>query len=451
MPPDDTTPRRLAAFPWRSAFAATSTAVYVVGPSRRLRYANPAWERVTGKSATPLRGMRLSTLRSGSDLGRTLAVPPEVWAGEAASVRRAAPGAVAGPPWWDMTFTPLAGDGKMLAVVATLTVVGPVKELALAPVPEVVGRLRHAHAAHFGWHLWADGSAPARRLLAQARHAAAADVPVWVVGGPGAGKHTLARTLHHAGPRRDRAFVRVDGHAVQPYLVETQLFGKGSLASTRHVGTLYLADPAALPRDLQDKLAAWVGRPGGPRLVSGATRPAAALVAGRTLAPVFETDLSVLELAIPPLAARSDDLAGYAGRWAARRGPSQAREPLGLGVDASALAVLAAHDWPGNVRELFDALDQASAAAGGHVITPRHLPRFLQERHLLARHPRPALPPKRTLDAVLEGVERRLLELALAQADGSQADAARRLGINRTRLWRRLTALGLVADPKGTP
>lgn len=444
-------PRR-AAFPWRSAFAATSTAVYVVGPSRRLRYANPAWERLTGKSVTALRGMRLSTLKSGSDLGRTLAIPPEVWAGKSVSVRRAGPGATAGPPWWDITFAPLAGDGKMLAVVAILTVVGAVKESGLAPIPEAVGRLRHAHAAHFGWHLWADGSAPARRLLAQARHAAAVDAPVWVVGGPGAGKHALARTLHHAGPRRDRAFVRVDGHAVQPYLVETQLFGKGALAATRQVGTLYLADPAALPRDLQDKLAAWVGRPGGPRLVSSASRPAADLVNARTLSPAFETDLSVLELSIPPLAARPDDLPGYAGRWAARRAPSQSDESLGSDIDAASLAVLAAHDWPGNVRELFDALDQAAAGAGGSGITARHLPRFLQERHLLAGHPRPIQPPRMTLDAVLEGVERRLLELALAQARGSPADAARRLGVNRTRLWRRLTALGLVADPKtGTP
>ena len=239
-----------------------------------------------------------------------------------------------------------------------------------------------------------------------------------------------------------------------PFLLDGLLFGRGGLVGSGHLGTVYLRDPAALPRDVQARLARVFtpGTAGGPRLISGATGPAADGVRAGRLVPAFEAELSALEIRLPPLRDRLDDLARFAAHVFARFPGPDGAPPR----PADALwPALRAHDWPGNLRELADALGSAAAAAGAEPVGRPHLPRYIQEKHLLATAPPP--PPARewTLDGVLEAVERRLLDVALAAAGGSQTAAADRLGVPRARLWRRLEALGLAAksrpepDPKG--
>ncbi|MGL6096616.1 MAG: sigma 54-interacting transcriptional regulator, partial [Fimbriiglobus sp.] len=300
-------------FPWRAAFDRTRVPVFVVGGSGRLRYANPAWDALTGRSAAALRGMRVSARRSASDLGRVLAPPPEAWAGRPTTVRRPPPDSSAGPPWWDITFLPLPGaGGRAFAVVGTVEIVGNLLPKAVArAVPAAVAELRRSHAAGFTLDHFSGHGPAADRLLAQARLAAGTAVPVWITGEPGGGKTTLARAIHTAGPTRDRAFVAVDCGAVQPYLADVLLTGKGAVAASGHVGTLYLNEPAALPRDLQDRVAKLV-ESGGPRLICGSGRPAADDVAAGRLLPVFQAEFAVLGLRLPPLRDRPADLPRFA-------------------------------------------------------------------------------------------------------------------------------------------
>ena len=254
-PPDPPVPR----FAWRTLFRRSRTAVFVVSGNRRLRYANPAWEKLTGESFAKLRGMRVSARKSAMALGNALAPPPEVWAGREAHVRHAAPDATLGPPWWDLTFLPLMGDGdgRVLGVVGLLSVVGAVKPLPRVRMPAEVAAERAAHAGRFTFDLLAGASAVSQRMTSQARAAAIGEVPVWVIGEPGSGKETLARVIHHNSPRRERAFVALTCGGVQPYLIEGMLFGKGGLANGPHAGTLYLKHPAELVRPLQDRILAW--------------------------------------------------------------------------------------------------------------------------------------------------------------------------------------------------
>ena len=299
--------------------------------------------------------------------------------------------------------------------------------------------LRGAHTSAYPWADWDAPSPVARKLLAKARHAAESRGPIWISGPAGVGKHRLARTIHAHGPDRGRAFVRIDGVAVQPYLVEAQLFGKGALAASGQVGTLYLADPAAIGGELRAKLLAWLGAPGAPRLLTGATTSAAELVAARRIESAFEAELSIHELAIPALAARPEDLVHYCELWARRAGHAP--------PDRAAIRSLAAHDWPGNARELFAALDDAAAHAGERAVSADDLPRRVRESQLLRDPARVERPPNIPLTKLLETVERRAIQVALAEG-GTPAAAARRLGVTREALRRRALTLGVPLPTK---
>jgi transcriptional regulator with PAS, ATPase and Fis domain len=418
--------------------------VFVLGKGQRLRYANPAWEKLTGLALADALGMVCSARRSSTPLQAALAPTPEARAGRADRTRRPAPPNRSGPPWWDVTFAPLAGAAareaagkgtdEVYGIVGFVSVVGEPVPAAARKVPASVAALRDAHAKHFGIELIAGEALASSRLVAQVRLAAGVAAPVWIVGEPGTGKETVARIVHALGPLRDRAFVAVDCQGLQPYLIESLLFGHGGLGGSDRVGTVYLKEPTALPRDLQQRLADNFTEPNGPRLVCGSARTAQEAVAAGALVPVYQSALSALEVRAPPLRERLDDLA----RLAARIVPDRP-------VDAAVLPVLRAHAWPGNLRELVEVLTGAAAVAQAGPLLREHLPLELRVR---ADAPRAQPAKARSLDAVLEAVEKRLIQLALRKANNHQTEAAEALGIYRDRLWRRLEALGIPVPPQ---
>ena len=412
---------------WRSFFHASTTAVFVVGASRRLRYANPAWERVTGADWAKLRGLRLSAFRSATPLGQTLMPPPEVWAGEPCRVRRAPPDATSGPPWWDFTFVPLpGGDGRLLGVVGFLTQHGErTTRRAAGKLPADLAAAQADHARHYGVELLTGTTAVGERFVNLVRLAASTVAPVWLIGERGSGKTTAARVIHHQGPTHAKAFVAADAHGVQPYLLDALLFGKGGAAlPTGGIGTLFLHDPGLLPRDFQEKLAGYLSKPAAPRVVCAS---ALSPHADPRLIDGFATRFGVLEVRVPGLRDRPDDLPWFAERVTPHP------------VADAAWPVLAAHDWPGNLRELSDVLRTAAVRAGALPIAPEHLPRVLRERHLLAANPLPQ-PRSMALAAVLEAVERRMIEDALLACHGNATAAAKRLDVPRATLLRRVEA-----------
>jgi DNA-binding NtrC family response regulator len=257
---------------------------------------------------------------------------------------------------------------------------------------------------------------------------------VWIVGGPGTGKETAARVIHTLSTHRDRAFVAIDCAGLQPYLIESLLFGHGGLGSSDRVGTVYLKEPAEVPRDLQQKLADHFAEHTGPRLICGSARPAQEGVATGLLVSAYQTALSVFELRVPPLCDRLDDLS----RFAAQIVPDRP-------IDAAALPVLRAHPWPGNLRELADVLTESAAGAHTGPILRDHLPHELRVR---AGLPQAARAKALNLEALLEAVEKRLIQLALRKANNHQTEAADLLGVYRAKLWRRLEALGIPVPPQ---
>jgi hypothetical protein len=425
-------PRGSGSFPWRAFFQQSTTPVFVLGKGRRLRFANTAWEKLVGVKLADALGMVCSRRRHGTPLASALAPTPEAEAGKPDWARRGAPTGRSGPPWWDITFTPLAGGDGPVGIVGLITVVGEPAPAIIRKMPPFVAALRDQHARSFTLDLFASQSPVVERFRGQLRHAADSLAPVWIVGEPGSGKETAARTLHHTSSRRDKAFFGLACSALQPYLIESLLFGHGGLIGSGHLGTIYLKDPAVLPRDLQQQLADFFqeAKPGTPRLICGSTRTPSEEVTAQKLVPDFHTNLSVLELRVPSLRERLVDLP----RLCAQFLPEAT-------LDAGVVDILRLQTWNGNLRELADVLASSASSASGGAIKPEHLPRDVRVRAGL--EPAPVKPKPLTLDPLLETVERRLIALAMARSQGNITKAAELLGIFRTRLSRRLEALGL--------
>jgi DNA-binding NtrC family response regulator len=425
-------PRGSDTFPWRAFFQQSTTPIFVLGKGRRLRFANSAWEKLTGLKLADALGMVCSARRHSTPLAAALAPTLETQAGKPDRARRAAPTGRSGPPWWDVTFTPLSGTDGQIGIVGAIAVVGESAATASRKIPPGVAALRDQHAKAFSLELFAGDSAATMHFHGQIRHAADSLAPVWLVGEAGSGKETAARVIHHIGPRRDKAFLGLACAGLQPYLVESLLFGHGGLVGSGHVGTLYLKDPSALPRDLQQRIAEVVGeaKPGVPRLISGSMRTAVEEVAAGKLIPEFQTELSVVELRVPSLRKRLEDLS----RLVAHFLPETA-------VDPTVLDILNSHPWKGNLRELAETLTTGAAAAKGGPVKREHLP---HELRLRAGIEQPLPQPKPlTLDPILEAVERRLIRLAMSRSQNNVSKAAELLGVFRARLIRRLEALDI--------
>ncbi len=299
--------------------------------------------------------------------------------------------------------------------------------------------------------LW--GEAPAvRRLLDQVERVARAASPVLVRGETGTGKELVARAIHALSPRRREPFVPVNCALLDGALLESELFGhergaftgaaarKLGLVEVAGKGVLFLDEVAELPAGSQAKLLRLL-EDGEFRRVGGTTplRAACQVVAAthrdldaEVAASRFRADLvyrlRVVELLVPPLRERGDDVDLLAERLLARLAAHAGRR---LTLGAPAKAALRAHTWPGNVRELKNVLERAVILAPGATIGPDDLGL------------RPAAAPATDHFPTLEALEREHIVKALARTDGARAEAAQLLGIDRKTLYRRLRALGL--------
>ncbi|MGL6074784.1 MAG: helix-turn-helix domain-containing protein [Fimbriiglobus sp.] len=421
---------------WRQFFQASSTAVFVVGAARRLRYANPAWEKLTGESWAKLRGLKLSAYRSATELGQTLMPPPEAWAGRAVQVRRAFPGKPSGPPWWDIAYIPLWGDGKLLGIVGSITQVGELgPRRAVGKVPENLAELQLKQAQHFHLDLVSGTSVVGERFLNLVRVAALTTSPVWLLGERGAGKATTGRVLHHNGLTREKTLLTIDGHGVQPYLLEAMLFGKGGVSQAPSLGTVLLRDPAALPREFQQKLLPWLAKPNGPRVICTS---AADPTQDERLIDGFATLFGSFTVRVPSVRERLEDWPWFAER--VRNHP--------YGSDVGGLIM--AYDWPGNWREFAATWKAAVERAGSSPVQASHFPRTLRERHLLARNPLPIAPRQMGLEETLTTIERRIIEAALAEQTGNVTAAAKQLKVSRASLLRRIASLKIAVPGEPT-
>ncbi|CAM5465759.1 DNA-binding NtrC family response regulator [Aquamicrobium terrae] len=341
------------------------------------------------------------------------------------------------------------------------------------------------------------------RVIRLGQKAAASNIPILIEGESGVGKEMVARAIQGCGERRAKPFVTVNCGAIPDNLVESILFGheKGSFTGATekhtgkfveaHSGTLFLDEIGDLPLDVQVKLLRAVQEgevdPVGGRaavrvdirLISATHRDLLQLVKDGAFREDLFYRLNVYPIFVPPLRERRVDIPGLVAQFMERMAPDDPRRRL-KGISDAALAMLCAYDWPGNIRQLENAVFRASVLAEGDVLTVEEFPqiraqvegtvdltRVAPEQPAVAldvpaaaADKEPAAPPARArkgfgmLEALdergnvrsLAAVELEMIKLAIDHYNGQMSEVARRLGIGRSTLYRKLKEYGI--DPE---
>ncbi len=293
-------------------------------------------------------------------------------------------------------------------------------------------------------------SAPMRGLMEVITRAAAHDVPVLFTGESGTGKSVLARTLHELGPRQGRPFAVVNCPALTGELLASELFGHAQGAFTGAVrdqpgrveaaegGTLFLDEIGEMPpalqakllRFLQDKQFERVGesrtRRADVRVVAATNRDLGAAVAAGQFREDLLFRLNVIEVTVPPLRERREEILPLARRFLAFFARAARRAPPELSPEAG--QALLAYPWPGNVRELRNAIERAVILSPGQVLSPESFPERIVQHG--------AQVPAVGGDFSAEAVEREHILRVLARTR-TQEEAAQILGLDASTLWRK--------------
>ena len=323
-----------------------------------------------------------------------------------------------------------------------------------------------------------DGKSSAIELVRDMiRRAAPTDSSVLITGPSGVGKELVARAIHTQSRRQGRRFVAINCPSIPANLIESELFGhergaftgadrvKMGLVELAHGGTLFLDEIAELPAETQVKLLRMlqeceIQRVGGLkpirvdlRVLAATNRdPQTEMRAGRFREDLFFR-INVVQIAIPPLCQRAEDVPLLAERILRKVARRMMRPDVKW--DDSALEALKAYDWPGNVRELENVIERAVVLSPGELITadeltlapPRLASPALDETQEMAPIDDEFVSPS-TLDyrAARDAFERDYLRALLAHNDGNMTRAAKVSGISRRNLYAKLEKLGLATN-----
>ena len=284
------------------------------------------------------------------------------------------------------------------------------------------------------------------------------DATLLIQGESGTGKEVIAKAVHHASARATRPFVAVNCGAVPETLLESELFGyvrgaftgatvnKIGLFEEATGGTLFLDEIAEMPPALQVKLlrvlqSGEVRRLGATqtatidvRVVAATHGDLAAMISQGTFREDLFYRLNVIQISLPPLRDRREDIPALAEHFLARSAGKLGRE---LRLSAEAVERLLRYPWPGNVRELENAIERAAILARGATVDATDLPPHVAAGVQLG--PSPTLPRQITLAEM----ERIHILQTLERFGRNHSGAAEALGIGRTTLWRKLKEYGI--------
>jgi two-component system, NtrC family, response regulator HydG len=329
-------------------------------------------------------------------------------------------------------------------------------------------RLREELATRYAGMI---GGAPAMRAVYRViERAAPTDVTVLITGESGTGKELVARALHEQSRRRAGPFVALNCAAIPAELVESELFGhvKGAFTGADRDrrgafeaasgGTLLLDEVAdlALPaqakllRVLEERAITRIGTHESVRvdvrMVAATNRPLDRLLAEGAFREDLLYRLAILQLHLPPLRERREDIIPLAIHFTAQYAQQYSLPPRPLAQDAR--RALLAHDWPGNVRELRNCIERALVLADGDEIAARDLPATVSGSTAVLR-PADAvaasLPFADARERALLDFEKGFLAAALERHDGNISATARAVGLHRQSLQKLLRKLGLPA------
>jgi DNA-binding NtrC family response regulator len=379
--------------------------------------------------------------------------------------------------------------------------------LKLTALSGEVSRLRKTTSGKFGFGDLIGDSSAMQEVVALGERAAQSNIPILITGESGVGKEVIARAIQGASDRAGKPFVTVNCGALPENLVESILFGheKGAFtgAHEKHTGkfqeanggTLFLDEIGELRPDMQVKLLralqeGEVDPVGGKRpvkvdirLISATNKDLEELVKTGEFREDLFYRLNVFPIHIPPLRQRKDDIPllidHFIGRFTVEEGKKI------VGIDAAAMEMLRQYSWPGNIRQLENTVYRGVVLCDGEALSVRDFPQIAHSMEI--ELPPAEAPVKKTLPVsepaadkkerpvlddvplrepaaqadlkghiravagdghlrTLDDVEGEMIRLAIDRYAGHMSEVARRLGIGRSTLYRKVRELGL--EPK---
>ncbi len=319
----------------------------------------------------------------------------------------------------------------------------------------VVEQLRGKLVQDSSFHDIISRSHRMKRIFSILPDIARSDSTVLIQGPSGSGKELVARAIHDLSPRREGPLVAINCGALPDTLLESELFGykKGAFTDARadkpgkfalaRGGTLFLDEvgdvspalQARLLRVLQEKVYEPLGdtrtHEADVRIVAATNKDLPALMEQGQFRQDLFYRLSVVEITLPDLASRPEDIPLLADHFLHQLGRLQGKEVLGFSEEV--MAVLLQHRFPGNVRELKNVVEYAFVLCPGGLIQLEHLPERLTGSQRHTGDSGQAAPGLK-----LASAEQRLITEALERNDYRRLDTARELGISKTTLWRKI-------------
>ena len=324
-----------------------------------------------------------------------------------------------------------------------------------------------------------------RPVVAMGERGAKANIPILITGESGVGKEVIARAIQGASERSDKPFVTVNCGAIPETLVESILFGheKGSFTGANakhlgkfqeaHTGTLFLDEVGELPLDMQVKLLRVLQEgevdpigskrtvPVDVRIVSATNRDLAEDVKNGTFREDLYYRLNVFPIAVPPLRERREDIPALLEHFIKR---FNAQEQMNVvGADSDTIELLKNFEWKGNVRQLENTIFRAMILSDGNSLKPHDFPQISGLAPAMSSASDDALSSLvKQAEGVddfaitfldreghlrtLEDIERDLIQFAIENYSGHMSEVARRLGIGRSTLYRKVREHELDVD-----
>jgi two-component system, NtrC family, response regulator AtoC len=303
---------------------------------------------------------------------------------------------------------------------------------------------------------------PMEEVFELVRAVAPARTTVLLTGESGTGKELIAKSIHNLSPRRNAPMVTVHCAALSPTLLESELFGheKGAFtgAHERRIGrfeqaqggTLFLDEIGEIDATIQVKLLRFLGertfeRVGSNKTLSADVRLVAATnknLAQQVKDGAFREDLyfrlRVVEIHLPPLRSRAGDVPLLAQSFVKEF--AEENDKKVTSISAEAMEALMRYPWPGNVRELRTAIEHAVVLARGEAVVVRDLPPSVRTGIPADTGVSPSLTSG---DMTVKEAEKQLIAHALKEANGNRSAAAKKLGMSRRTLYRKLEAYQL--------
>lgn len=435
----------------RAILSAVYSGVVAVDATGAVTVFNPAAERITGLNARDVIGKHVTEVIPNTRLHLVL----ERREPELGQIQKLGYATII------TNRLPIVVNGEVMGAVASFEDVTKIQKLEETIRHELYSR---GHVAKYTFDDIVGRSRAIREAIRRAKSFAEVASTIVIEAETGTGKEMFAQAIHLASPRRRGPFVAVNCAALPETLLESELFGyapgaftgakqggKPGLFEVAHGGTIFLdeiaetsvAVQARLLRVLQEKEVMRVGGykviPIDVRIIAATNKRLADLVAQGKFREDLFYRLDVLNLRIPPLRERKEDIPLLVEHFL-RLAASRLNKTI-KGISNEAVEVMMKYDWPGNVRQLENTVEQLVALNGDHVIETWEVEEVINRvPHSGQSSGGGEVPYAPLSECTLEEVERSTVMRVLSETGWNKAAAARRLGISKTTLWRRLKA-----------